>query len=655
MEPEEPNAKGPPMATAGQADPITPAPAADRMPAARAAEELDRIFQLSLDLLCTATLDGRFVRLNPSWERVLGYTLGELEGKVFLELVHPEDVAATLDAIAELDRGRDIIDFVNRYRCHDGSYRWIEWRSTLSSERLIYAAARDITERRLAQEAVRQSEEQFRSIVESSPTAMYFYRLDPDGRLILIGANPSADRIIGISHRSLVGRTLEEAFPPLKDSHIPELYRNVARGKLGPQAFEIAYGDPRFSGTYDVHVFRTGPGLIAVDFTDITSRKRDQDALRQAKEAAEAANRAKDQFIAVLSHELRTPLTPVVAQLDLLQHHPELPQSIRDDLLIIHRNVELEAHLIDDLLDISTIARGKLGLQLAVLDIHDVLRSALETCRSQAAAKRHKIAIDLQARRCTLEGDAVRLQQVFWNLLGNAIKYTPAGGHIVVRSTNPADDRVCVQIADDGIGMTPETLARVFDPFVQGEQRLNRRFGGLGLGLSISRALVEAHHGSLTATSAGSHQGSTFTVELPAVAAERCEPQRAAATPAVPSGRVKILLVEDSEDTARVMKRLLRAAGHEVETAGTVATGLELANQHSFDLLLCDIGLPDGTGWDLMQRLARPIRAIALSGFTTDDDIQRSKAAGFVDHLAKPIRPDVLTRRIAQVVAEPAR
>jgi PAS domain S-box-containing protein len=618
---------------------------------------------MSLDLLCIATLDGRLLRTSPSWQRILGFAIDELEGRSYLDFVHPDDIAATRQAMRTLGAGTDVIDFTNRYRTRDGAYRWIEWRSTVSHDGLIYAAARDITQRievehqyRQAEDALRSSENQFRSIVESSPTAMYFYHLDAQGQLILTGANPSADRIIGMPHQALLGKTMEEAFPQLRETAIPGMYRKVALGELPAQTFEVSYADARFSGVYDVHVFRTGPGVIAVDFVDVTDRKRQDEAVRRAKEAAEAANRAKDQFIAVLSHELRTPLTPAMIELDLLLKEPTLPQEIQHRLLMIRRNIDLESKLIEDLLDISRIVRGEMKLQRGTTNVHTAIRGALATCRPQILDKQHKIALSLMATHPFICGDPDRLQQLFWNLIGNAVKYTPANGHIRVATRNADELRLRIEIEDDGIGIEPEAQQRIFQPFVQGEQTLNRRFGGLGLGLSISKAIIESHGGTISVRSPGKGLGSCFTLELPKVDDITSTPPVAAPPPEAARTRARILLVEDSPDTAAALQRLLQYGGHEVHTADNVANALNHASDWDFDLLLCDIGLPDGTGWELLQKLSagRPVPAVALSGFATQQDLDKSREAGFRQHLTKPIRPDELLARIDEVLQQRA-
>ena len=381
-------------------------------------------------------------------------------------------------------------------------------------------------------------------------------------------------------------------------------------------------------------------------------RQQNEVALQQAKETAEAASRAKDQFIAVLSHELRTPLTPVLTTVTLLQAHEELSEEIRTEMEIIRRNVQLEAKLIDDLLDVTRISRGIVELHLEEVDAHACLMKTLEICQSEIVAKSLEVSWKLRAKAYHVWADSARLQQVFWNLLKNAVKFTPEEGHIYIRTSNTGT-RLKIEVADAGIGIEPEVLPRIFNAFEQGEQTKTRRFGGLGLGLSIAKAVVELHHGSLTAHSDGHNKGSIFTVELETIDA----------TPRVPSERIaplphkkkpcKILLVEDHPDTLRILCRLLKKWGYTVQCAEGVAEALNLAASEPFDLLISDLGLPDGSGLDIMAQTKERygLRGIALSGFGTDDDLRRSRAAGFEEHLTKPVGIESLRTAVERVLA----
>jgi PAS domain S-box-containing protein len=401
---------------------------------------------------------------------------------------------------------------------------------------------------------------------------------------------------------------------------------------------------------------------------DITERKEAERALQQAhdelavaKETAEAANRAKDHFLAILSHELRTPLTPVLALVSELEGKPDVPAELRRDLAMIRRNVSMEARLIDDLLDLTRIARNKVELHLEVVDAHHSLECALQLFQKDIGAGGVAVEADLQAAHHHVWADSVRLEQVFMNLLSNALKFTAAPpapaepGRIILRSRNDDQSRLQIQLIDNGIGIEPELLPRLFNSFEQGERSVTRHFGGLGLGLSIARALLESHNGRISLSSEGRGKGTTVTIDLPTVAVPE---QKAAASPSPPSAPgdakarpLRVLLVEDHEDTRRVMTRLLRASACTVAGASSVKEALTLAERERFELLVSDIGLPDGTGLEVMKniRARYPIRGIAVSGFGQAEDIERSREAGFDVHLTKPIDFPALTRALDAV------
>lgn len=384
-------------------------------------------------------------------------------------------------------------------------------------------------------------------------------------------------------------------------------------------------------------------------------------ALEQAKAEAEAANAAKDHFLAVLSHELRTPLTPVLITVQLLEDHPALDREAREALATVRRNVELEARLIDDLLDLTLVARGKLTLNLQDVDLGAVVRQAMETCSPEAAGKKVRLVLDSAPGDARMTGDPARLQQVFWNLIKNAVKFTPANGQVSIRchgEQTGSGQQLAVSVRDTGVGISQPLLSRIFDAFEQGDRNMARRFGGLGLGLAISKALVEMHGGTIVAQSAGRDKGAAFTVRLPAGVHARGAPSR----PALPSAEapdadrtvLHVLLVEDHVDSARVLVRLLRRFGYKVTHAKDMAAALRIARRGRFDLLISDLGLPDGSGHDLMRQLAAdaPIKGIALSGYGMEADIACSREAGFLEHLTKPVTIEQLQAAIERVSSQ---
>jgi PAS domain S-box-containing protein len=393
-------------------------------------------------------------------------------------------------------------------------------------------------------------------------------------------------------------------------------------------------------------------GVVLI-FRDFSEHKAAENRLIEANNALEAANLAKDHFLAALSHELRTPLTPVLATLTSWEASDELPGSFLADIQMLRRNVELEARLIDDLLDLNRIVKGKLSLNLELVDAHELVQSVVTMLQSEINAKQLNVSIDLNAARHYVKGDSARLQQVFGNILNNATKFSTRGGHISIATTDDTQGRMVLKFKDDGIGMTPEIIDRLFQPFEQGGTDINRRYGGLGLGMAISKALVEIHAGIITAESEGPGHGAAFTVTLPSIHASTVKlpamTEAGRPTRRNPQG-ISILLVEDHKDSAEVMSRLLRARGYSVETCATVAEALKIASGRHFNLILSDIGLPDGTGIDLIRQIREhsSIPAIALTGFGMDQDIKRYKEAGFDAHLTKPVNIQKLEMVINQ-------
>jgi signal transduction histidine kinase len=379
-------------------------------------------------------------------------------------------------------------------------------------------------------------------------------------------------------------------------------------------------------------------------------------ALREAKEQAESANRAKDRFLAVLSHELRTPLTPVAMAATAMEMDARLPFECREDAAMIRRNIDLETRLIDDLLDLSRVTSGKLRLNVQPTGIHRLIQYVLDTVGPELHEKQLTVERQLTAAKDLVEADPARLQQTLWNLLKNSAKFTPSGGRVVVRTRNEAD-RLVIEVGDNGKGITADVLPRVFDPFEQGATDVTQRYGGMGLGLAIAKAIMDLHGGTISARSDGEGKGAVFAVALPLSAAAPLVVAPTADEPAEASKRpVRVLLVEDHADTAKMLVRLLRMDGSEVRWAGTVAAALEAAAAEPFDVVVSDLGLPDGSGHDLIRRLLRdrPVLGIAMSGYGMEDDIRQSREAGFVEHLVKPVSLPQLReaiRRVANTIA----
>lgn len=522
-----------------------------------------------------------------------------------------------------------------------------------SSVREVVLMLEDVSGRREAEVALRESEERFRTMADSAPVLIWV--ADTDGLCSYVNRawldftgrtqqqEPSGGWLEAI-HPEDAGRFSEALLSP---DHPPFRMELRMRRADGAYRWLLTTGVPRVASG-DLFTGYIGSCI------DITDRLQAETELKRAKEAAEAASQAKDQFLAVLSHELRTPLTPVLTLTQVLKDE-DLPEEIRPLVEIIHRNIELEARLIDDLLDLTRIEKGKLRLNLDVVDAHALLGNVADIYRSEIAAKKLHLALDLGAGSYQLKADPARLQQIFWNLIKNAVKFTPEGGTITVRSANTREGYLKVEVSDTGIGIDPEALPHIFDAFEQGGGSITRQFGGLGLGLAISKALAEMHGGTIAAASRGKGSGATFMVELKTLKTSAPAPAEPPADTATAAQRAfNILLVDDHEDTSRVMKVLLERRGYRVSVASTMNAGLQQALAGEYDLLISDIGLPDGSGLELMRTLkeqGHQLRAIALSGYGMEEDVRRSKEAGFIEHLTKPVGFRTLQEMIERIAA----
>jgi nitrogen-specific signal transduction histidine kinase/CheY-like chemotaxis protein len=410
-------------------------------------------------------------------------------------------------------------------------------------------------------------------------------------------------------------------------------------------------------------------GIVAV-ITDTTARKRAEQEVARARDEALAASRAKDDFLAALSHELRTPLNPVLLLASDAAQNPSYPAEVREDFETILKNTTLEARLIDDLLDLTRVTHGKLTLERKPLDVHAVLQEALTTIRSSLQEKEIDLSLALDATEYRIMGDAVRLQQVFWNVLKNAVKFTESKGRIRVQTARSTLG-LRVTIRDSGIGMTPQELENAFKPFVQGDHAGSGRpkFGGLGLGLAITHSLVEMHGGRIKGESSGRGHGTSFIIDLPLASeaqladgsgsphgeGERRAPRLSVGTS---NGRSKdkrgrVLVVDDHAPTLAILAQLLNRRQFEVIPAGTAEEARTIANSQHIDLFISDIGLPDGNGCTLMAELRtkRPdLLGIALSGYGMEEDRERSRTAGFMEHLTKPVNVAALDSAISRVL-----
>jgi PAS domain S-box-containing protein len=519
---------------------------------------------------------------------------------------------------------------------------------------------RDISERKRAESALREKEAFVRLLLDSAADA--FYGVDCEG--VTTFCNAAFLRMLGFTREEeVIGRKLHNvihhSYPdgqPYPVEKCP-LYLSAQTGERLHAADEVFFrvDGSSFPVEYWSHpIYRDGELTGAVTtFIDITERRQSELALQKAKREAEEANEAKDRFLAMLSHELRTPLTPVLMTLDALRDDPSLTDELRDDLELIHRNVEIETLLINDLLDITRITHGKMELRHDAVDVHKAIEQALGISAAELQRKEFVVVKEFAAPEHHCWADAARLQQVFWNIIINAVKFSANGGTLRISTRNDSEHRIRIDLTDTGIGIAPELQPRIFEAFEQGDR--SGQHGGLGLGLAVAKRIVDMHGGEISVHSAGHDRGTTFSITLQAMqtslldgAAKPIERPRVAAT------SLAILLAEDHADTARLLQRLLQRAGHQVAHANSVAAALTLAAGARFDLLITDIGLPDGSGLALLAELRKhgDMPAIAISGFGMKADLDASRAAGFAEHFTKPLEWHRLQETIARLAGE---
>lgn len=493
----------------------------------------------------------------------------------------------------------------------------------------------DVTERNQA-EIISQ---RLAAIVDSSDDAI----VGKDLNSIVTSWNAGAERIFGYSASEMIGTSIMRLIPPDHQAEEDHILSRIRRGQRVDPIETVRVGkDGRLLDvSITVSPIKDSSGKVigaSKVGRDITERKRTEERLQAAKIAAERANQAKDDFLAVLSHELRTPLTPALAAASYLAEHEELPPHLREEVTAIRRNVQFEARLIDDLLDLTRITRGKLELHPETVDAHRLLHNALTIVHEDVVQKELQVVIDLGAQDHHVSADPIRIQQVFWNLLNNAVKFTPHRGRVTIRTSNDAG-RFVLEISDTGIGIESEHQARIFHAFEQGEVSIIRQFGGLGLGLTISQTLLRLHGGSISVQSDGKNRGASFRVTLEALREPIVAPIQAPNGDSSIARSLRLLLVDDHADTRRILSRLLGKCGHEVSTADCGQSALKLMETERFDALISDIGLPDSSGYELVReaKQRQPVRGIALSGFGMEEDVRRSLEAGFDYHLTKPV------------------
>jgi PAS domain S-box-containing protein len=488
------------------------------------------------------------------------------------------------------------------------------------------------------------------------------FMLDPDGRIV--SWNPGAERIKQYRAHEIIGRHFSVFYPEAavragKCEH--ELRVAAETGRFEDEGWRVRKDGSEFWANVIISAVRDDKARL-VGFSkvtrDLTERKQNEEE-RAARVAAEQANRAKDEFLAMLGHELRNPLSPIVTALQLMKLRGD-NRSAREQE-IIERQVKHLTRLVDDLLDVSRVARGKVELAKKPVQLAEVVLKAVEMASPLLELRRHRLSVEVARDGLLVLGDETRLAQVVANLLTNAAKYTDAGGDITVAAAREGDHAV-LRVRDNGIGIRPELLGRVFDLFVQGSQSSERSQGGLGLGLTLVRNLVELHGGTVTAHSEGVDRGSELVVRLPALAIQVVAPNDGggARTLRATSGGRRVLVVDDNPDAVELLAELLETIGHTVAVAHDGPRALEVARSFHPEVAILDIGLPVMDGYELAQRLREELgpaatpHLIALTGYGQEHDVQRSKAIGFAEHMVKPVEPEALVRSLGALVARAA-
>jgi PAS domain S-box-containing protein len=623
----------------------------------------------------TSERDSEELHASPRARELFGFAPHEpfLRKQVF-DRVHADDRERVVAAVERAWTGTEPLAIEYRIHLADGAIRWLESRGRRLDEGVhprLYGIVADGTALKITEERTRRRIEELQTLMDITPAAIL---ISEDPQCVRVTGNRTARELYEAGERENFaphgsgvrflrdGRELAAAELPMQIAAATgRAVRDTEVEALLPSGRRITVwgtATPLFDGQGNVR------GCISA-FADVTERKHVEEALRAARDSAErakadaeTATKAKDRFLAVLSHELRTPLAPVLTGISLLEAEPGLSEHSRQYLEILRRNVELESRLIDDLLDLTRISQGRVDLHKRQYELATIVERAVEVCRADIAARQLHFEVDWKLGPCPVEADAARLQQVFWNLLKNAIKFTPQGGCVGVRARTE-NGYVVVEVNDSGIGIDSATLPSIFDAFAQADPTMSRRFGGLGLGLAISKALVELHGGTIDGESQGRDKGSLFRVRLPiAGLTDATAAGVGRHSEDVPPARqtFRILLVEDHGDTATMTVKVLELEGHEVQTAGDVATALQAVDQGQFDLLISDLGLPDRSGLDLIRELrarGKAMPAIALSGYGQLQDVERSRAAGFHLHLVKPVEPSRLLEVIQTVGRNP--
>ncbi|CAI8887425.1 hybrid sensor histidine kinase/response regulator [Methylocaldum szegediense] len=595
--------------------------------------------------------EGRVRSWNRGAERIQGYRADEILGRSHACFYPHEDVErGKPERDLAIATARGVFEEESWRLRKDGTRFWAYSRLTAVHDtahrlRSFTSVTTDLTEQRLIEVIRHEREARYALLTEMVPAILSIWRADGKCEYV----NDYFLKFTGISAlMSLRRGWVETMHPDDRAAAIKAWTEAASRG----QPFTVEYRLRRHDGLYcwfrwqGVPIRKTRGDIVKwiIMATDIEHDKHQQDALREA-------NRRKDEFLAVLAHEFRNPLAPISNAVHILRNEARNAPDLQAPIDMIERQVRHLVRLVDDLLDVSRLARGKINLDMRPVDVVVVAAQVVESHRSSAAAHRHELIRDLPAHPLYVEGDDVRLTQMIDNLLTNAVKYTPDGGEIRV-SIRESGDEVKIAVRDNGIGIAQEALSHIFEPFTQGQHGIGRSQGGLGIGLALVRSLVELHRGRIEAYSAGPGQGSEFTIYLPRLS-EQISPisDCRGVSIAQEAEGLRVLIVDDNRDAADSVARLLGMWGHETRIAHDGKTALDMYREYLPDVILLNIGLPDMDGYEVARCVReddrRPAVLVAVTGYGQTEDRQRSMASGFDYHLVKPIAPDDL-RKVLQ-------
>ena len=652
---------------------VSPASASDKTIADLVDEELKRHLDHAAEAIHWVASDGTILWANATELDWLGYRRDEYVGHHIAEF--HVDRPTIDDILARLTRGEILLGHEARLRRRDGAVRDVQinsnvlWRDGQFLHTRCFT--RDVTERKRIEGMLGDGERQYRALANSMPNLAWMAK--PDGWIYWF--NDQWYAYTGTTPADMEGWGWQSVHDPIVLASVTERWRrSIETGTPFEMVFPLRGADGQFRRFLTrVNPVRDAHGQVVHWFgtnTDVETERLATEAnvvLREREESArlqvEATNRAKDEFLAMLGHELRNPLSPILTALQLMKLRGA--DGSERERVIIERQVTHLTRLIDDLLDVSRIAGGKVELKEEIIEIAEVVAKALETAGALLEQRLQTLTVDVPHDNLAVKGDPTRLTQIVSNLLTNAAKYTSIGGRIAVRADEDRGD-VVLRIVDSGIGIAPDMLPRIFDLFVQERQAIDRAQGGLGLGLTIVRNLVERHGGSVSARSDGAGCGSEFIVRLPRVKAARRigsgKPRLVApAAPAMArSDAVRILIVDDNEDGAEMLAAALTARGFHTSISLDASSAVSAAENFSPSIALLDIGLPVMDGYELADRLRaaaglEDIRLIALTGFGQESDRQKTRDAGFDHHLVKPVDLQVLEKVIAELLVQPQR